>query len=64
MIKIISYKVGISPKLYIQKLIDMLSMENGKIIIKVQNKKFIHLNIEPSLTPDELDATEIGINEK
>lgn len=63
MIKIIQYRVGISPKLLIQKLVDMLSMQNGQIIIKVQNSKFIHLSLQPSFTPVELDATEAEISE-
>ena len=63
MIKIIQYRVGISPKLYIQKLVDMLALENGQIIIKVQNKKFVHLALQPTFKPDEMDATEAEFNE-
>ena len=62
MIRIVQYKVGISPKLYIQKLIDMLGIENGQIIIKVQNGKFIHFALQPTYKPDEMDATEENIN--
>lgn len=63
MIRLITYRVGISPKLMIQKIVDMLSIQNGQIIVKVQNGKFIHLSIQPSFTPVELDATEAEISE-
>lgn len=63
MIKITQYRVGVSPKGYIQKLIDMLSLDNGSITIKVQNKKFVHLSINPTFTPNEMDDTEIASNE-
>ncbi len=63
MIKIIQYKVGISPKLLIQKIVDMMGIDNGQIIIKVQNKKFVQIYLQPSFKPDELDATEIKNNE-
>ena len=59
MIKLVTYRVGVSPKLLIQNIVNLLGMQNGRIIVKVQNGKFIHLNIEPSLTPDELEQTEI-----
>jgi hypothetical protein len=60
MIKIIQYKVGISPKLMIQKIVDMMNIDNGQIVIKVQNKKFVHISLQPSFKPDEIDATEIN----
>jgi len=54
MIKLVQYRVGINPKVYIQKLVDMFGMDNGQIIIKVQNKKFIHISLQPSFKPDEI----------
>lgn len=62
MIKIMQYRIGISPKVYIQKLIDMMHIDNGQIVIKVQNKKFVHLSLQPSFKPDEIDATETDIS--
>jgi hypothetical protein len=41
----------------------MLALENGQIIIKVQNKKFVHLALQPTFKPDEMDATEAEFNE-
>ena len=58
MIRITNYSIGVSPKAFIQKLVDMLSIENGQIVIKVQNKKFVHLQLQPSFKPEELENTE------
>ena len=63
MIKLVTYRVGVSPKLLIQNLINLTGLENGQIIIKVQNKRFIHFVLQPSLTPDEIDSSELINNE-
>jgi len=58
MIKIVNYRVGISPKSFIQKLIDMVGIKNGQIVIKVQKGEFVHLQLHPSYKPNELESTE------
>ena len=63
MIKIISYQANVGSNTYIQRLVNMLNIENGKVIINVQNGRFVHLVLQPSYTPKELDATEVDINE-
>ena len=58
MIKLQVFKIGFSPKEYIQKLVSMLKIQNGQIIIKIQNGKFVHLYLQPSFKPNELEETE------
>ena len=64
MIRIQTFKIGISPSKLIQQLVNILNIENGQIIIKIQNKKFIHLYLQPSFKPEELENTEIENNDK
>lgn len=64
MIKLIQYRVGISPKLLIQNIVNLTGMQNGSIVIKVQNGKFVHLMLQPNFKPDELCDAEIIQNEK
>ena len=55
---------GISKKALIQKLINITKIENGQIIIKVQNGRFVYLSVSSGYKVEELDNTEIENNEK
>lgn len=55
MIKLHIFQSKIDTKAYIQRLVDMMQLKNGQIVIKVQKGKFIHLHLQPSFKPDELN---------
>ena len=56
---------GISKKALIQKLINITKVENGQIIIKVQNGRFVYLSVSSGYKIEELeDIDNIENNEK